>query len=95
MTADVLTLPAIDRCFSGAVPAVLCTASADGVPNITYITKAHLVDDERIALSNQFMSKTARNLATNPRGSLLLIDPLLAAVWVRRNGSMASDRLAA
>ena len=51
------------------------TASADGVPNITYISKAHRVDDERIALSNQFMSKTARNLAGNPRASLLLIDP--------------------
>ena len=70
-----LDLDAIDRCFAGAIPAVLATASADGVPNITYISKAHRVDDERIALSNQFMSKTARNLAGNPRASLLLIDP--------------------
>jgi adenylate cyclase len=33
------------------------------------------VDGERVALSNQFMSKTARNLDRNPRASLLLIDP--------------------
>ena len=63
-------------CFEGAIPAVLSTASADGIPNVTYISKAHQVDDERVALSNQFMSKTARNLAVNPRASLLLIEPL-------------------
>ena len=70
-----LDLDALERCFAGAVPAVLATASADGTPNVTYISKAHRVDHERVALSNQFMSKTARNLAGNPRASLLLIDP--------------------
>ena len=66
----------IERCFGGAIPAVLATASADGIPNVTYISRAHRVDDERIALSNQFMSKTARNLAANPRASLMLMDPV-------------------
>lgn len=73
---DQIPLESIEACFSGVVPAVLATASADGVPNVTYITKAHRVDGERVALSNQFMSKTARNLAVNPRASLILIDPL-------------------
>ena len=40
------------------------------------MSQAHRVDHERIALSNQFMSKTARNLASNPRPSLLLVDPV-------------------
>ena len=71
-----LTLPDIERCFGGAIPAVLATASADGLPNVTYISRAHRVDDERVALSNQFMSKTSRNLADNPRASLLLMDPV-------------------
>jgi predicted pyridoxine 5'-phosphate oxidase superfamily flavin-nucleotide-binding protein len=66
----------IERCFGGAIPAVLATASAEGVVNVTYISRAHQVDDERVALSNQFMSKTSRNLASNPRASLLLMDPL-------------------
>jgi adenylate cyclase len=74
--SDVRSLGEIERCFGGAIPAVLATASADGVPNVTYISRAHRVDDERIALSNQFMSKTARNLAVNPRASLLLMDPV-------------------
>jgi len=43
------------------------TASADGIPNVTYLSRAHKVDDERIAISNQFMSKTSQNLAANPR----------------------------
>ena len=68
-------LDAIERCFGGAIPAILATASADGVPNIMYLSRAHKVDNERIALSNQFMSKTARNLAANPRADLLLCDP--------------------
>jgi adenylate cyclase len=71
-----VNLDEIERCFGGAIPAVLATASADGVPNITFISRAHKVDDERVALSNQFMSKTARNLAENPRADVLLIDPV-------------------
>lgn len=71
-----LAIDDIRACFEGAVPAVLCTASADGTPNVTYVSRAHQVDDERIAVSNQFLSKTARNIAANPRASLLLIDPL-------------------
>jgi adenylate cyclase len=78
MTTDAardLTLEDMARCFEGAVPAVIATASADGTPNITYLSRVQRVDDERVALSNQFFSKTARNLAENPRASLLLIDP--------------------
>ncbi len=62
-------------CFEGAVPAIVATASADGVPNITYLSRVRMVDGERVALSNQFFSKTARNLAENPRASLLIVDP--------------------
>jgi adenylate cyclase len=69
------TLADLARCFEGAVPAVIATAAADGTPNVTYLSKVRMVDEERIALSNQFFSKTARNLAENPRASVLVIDP--------------------
>jgi len=72
---ETLTLADLDSCFEGAIPAVIVTASADGVPNVTYLSKAHVVDAERVALSNQFLSKSARNLAEDPRASLLLVDP--------------------
>jgi adenylate cyclase len=69
------TLRQLALCFEGAVPAVIATAAADGTPNVTYLSRVQRVDDERIALSNQFFSKTVRNLAENPRASVLLVDP--------------------
>jgi predicted pyridoxine 5'-phosphate oxidase superfamily flavin-nucleotide-binding protein len=69
-------LRALTPCFEGAVPAVVATANADGVPNVTYLSRVRCVDNERIALSNQFFSKTARNLAENPRASILIINPI-------------------
>lgn len=68
-------LEVLSRCFEGAIPAVIATAAADGTPNVTYLSRVRLVDEDRIALSNQFFSKTARNLAENPRASVLLVDP--------------------
>ena len=89
-------LTELRTCFEGVVPAVIATAAADGTPNVTYLSRVHVVDDERIALSNQFFSKTSRNLAENPRASLLLIDPRtydeyrLAVVYERteRHGAL-------
>jgi GAF domain/Pyridoxamine 5'-phosphate oxidase len=75
MTDDV-TMRDLQRCFDGRVPAVIATSSAIGVPNVTYLSAVHPVDDDRVALSNQFMSKTSRNLAENPLASLVLLDPL-------------------
>ncbi|HSP03920.1 MAG TPA: GAF domain-containing protein [Acidimicrobiales bacterium] len=70
-----LTLRDLAPCFEGAIPSVIATASADGVPNVTYLSKVRMVDDERVALSNQFFSKTARNLVENPQADVLIIDP--------------------
>jgi hypothetical protein len=70
-----LTVADIALCFEGAVPAAIATAAADGTPNVTYLSRVRRVDDERVALSNQFFSKTVANLAENPRASVLMIDP--------------------
>ena len=75
MTGEPRTLADLAACFEGAIPAVIATASADGVPNVTYLSKVRMVDPERVALSNQFFSKTAKNLVANPRASVLVIDP--------------------
>jgi adenylate cyclase len=68
-----LTLDDLHNCFTGLIPAQLATASANGVPNSTYVSRAHPVDHERVAISNQFLSKSSRNVAENPQASLLLI----------------------
>jgi predicted pyridoxine 5'-phosphate oxidase superfamily flavin-nucleotide-binding protein len=70
-----LTLRDIAACFEGLVPAEIATASADGVPNVTHLSRVHMLDDERVALSNQFFSKTTRNLAENPLACVMVIDP--------------------
>jgi adenylate cyclase len=71
-----LRLSDISQCFEGLIPAEIATASADGVPNVTHLSRVHMLDDERIVLSNQFFSKTVRNLAENPRACVVVIDPL-------------------
>jgi adenylate cyclase len=71
-----MSLRDLHLCFEGAVPAVIATASSDGTPNVTYLSRVRVVDDFRIAVSNQFFSKTTRNLTENPRASILVIDPV-------------------
>lgn len=68
-------LDQLERCFSGAIPAVIATRAGDGTPNVTYLSRVHQIDHERVALSNQFFSKTARNLAEHPRASAIVVDP--------------------
>jgi adenylate cyclase len=70
------SLTDLKLCFEGVIPAVVATTAADGTPNVTYLSKVRMVDEERVALSNQFFSKTSRNLAEIPRASLLLVDPV-------------------
>ena len=64
------------RCFQGVVPSILATADPEGVPNVTYISQVHHVDDRHVALSRQFFNKTTRNLDANPRAAVELCDPV-------------------
>jgi len=61
--------------FEGVIPSSVATASADGTPNITYISVARFLDDERIAISNQFFGKTTSNLDVNPFLAVRVVDP--------------------
>ena len=67
-------LRSMQGCFDGAVPPLIATCSTDGVPHATYLSQLTLVDDDHVALSNQFWSKTTANLADNPRASVLVTD---------------------
>lgn len=71
-----VTLADIASCFEGIIPAEIATASADGWPNVTHLSRVHMVDNDHVALSNQFFSKTTSNLAENPQACVVVVDPL-------------------
>jgi len=70
-----IPLADIDDCFQGIVPSAIASSSPEGVPNVTELSIVYRVDDEHVALSRQFFSKTIANLQANPRASLMLIEP--------------------
>jgi hypothetical protein len=82
MAAKPALLPnEIKVAMQGAVPAHICSCSLDGVPNTTLISQVYYVDERHIALSNQFFSKTARNVRENPVVAILLTEPESFNEW--------------
>lgn len=69
-----VTLRDLAPCFEGVIPSIIATAAADGMPNISYLSHVVRVDDEHVALSNQFFAKTAANIRANPYVTLILVD---------------------
>ncbi|MGM4915581.1 GAF domain-containing protein [Rhizobium sp. 768_B6_N1_8] len=70
-----ITLSDIASCFEGIYPSIIATRSADGMPNISYLSHILPVDLERIAISNQFFAKTAANIRSDPHVTFLVVDP--------------------
>jgi len=75
----VIPLGHIRDSFEGVVPSVIATTDAEGLPNISYLSHVHLVDDNHVALSNQFLSKTAINVAANGLATVMVVDGLTGA----------------
>ena len=50
--------------------AVFATASLEGVSNIVPIHSKHLISNNKVLISNQFMNKTKNNILSNPYGLL-------------------------
>ncbi len=69
-----IALREMEACFEGVIPSIVATCGADGAPNISYLSHVVQVDAEHVALSNQFFSKTARNIRENPHAALLVVD---------------------
>jgi adenylate cyclase len=63
-------------CFQGIIPSLLSTCDAAGEPNCTYLSHVYYVDEHHVALSCQFFNKTKRNVAENPRATVVLHDPV-------------------
>ncbi len=52
--------------LQGIVPATIITTTKELMPNASIISQVFPVDDTHVAISNQFFSKTFRNLQENP-----------------------------
>lgn len=76
-----VALADIRACFEGAIPAVVATCGAEGVPNVAYISQVYYVDERHVALSFQFFNKTRQNILANPFATLLLIHPHTAQFY--------------
>lgn len=77
MTPDLETIRAS---LDGAIPAVMATCSAEGVPNVSYLSDVLKIDGQHIALSYQFFNKTRQNVLANPHARLIVVDPQTAAI---------------
>ena len=70
------------ECFEGIVPSVVVTAARDGTPNVSYISHVFYIDEDHVALSNQFMSKMVRNVRENPRLQVVVVNARTGAQLV-------------
>jgi adenylate cyclase len=70
-----VTLENIAACFEGIIPASICTCSADGTPNITYLSVVHRIDSHHVGLSYQFFNKTRENMLHNPFVQVVVVSP--------------------
>lgn len=73
--ADVLSLRAVRRMLEGVIPPALATASADGVPHVSYLSQAEYVDDQHVALTFQFFNRTRENVLATGRAAISVEDP--------------------
>lgn len=85
-----LRLSDLSACFEGVIPSIIATASADGMPNISYLSHVVRIDEEHVALSNQFFAKTAANVRANPKVTLVLVDGFTGDQFLLDIGFMRS-----
>lgn len=85
-------LSELSRCFQGIAPSVIATSDSHGVPNVTYLSQVHYVDDRHVALSCQFFNKTRRNLDENPVACVEVLDPLTFQTYRLRLRFLRSEK---
>ncbi len=71
-----IPLSRLHRCLQGVTPSQIVTCDRAGIPNTTYLSQVHYVDERHVALSCQFFNKTRRNVEENPYACVNLLDAL-------------------
>ncbi|MBO9596610.1 MAG: response regulator transcription factor [Cohnella sp.] len=67
--------------FEGALPSCIVTNSALGIPNIANLTRVWHHESDVVAVANQLLNKTYRNLMENPMALLKIINPYDRVHW--------------
>lgn len=67
-------LATIRDCFEGVIPSIVATLDGDGTPNVSYLSQVYFVDDDHVALSNQFFSKTVANVKATGRAAVVVVN---------------------
>ncbi len=72
---NAVRLDLIRESLEGTIPGIVATCSADGTPNVAYLSQTEYVDERNIALSYQFFNTTRRNVLENPHARLIITHP--------------------
>ncbi|QEN07589.1 pyridoxamine 5'-phosphate oxidase [Oceanispirochaeta crateris] len=64
----------VQEAIKKTLPYNIATASADGVPNLIYITYLKILDDETVVIADNKFDKTRKNLNSNPFISFTVLD---------------------
>jgi predicted pyridoxine 5'-phosphate oxidase superfamily flavin-nucleotide-binding protein len=67
--------------LQGALPSAFATVDEQGIPNVSYISQVYYVDENHVALSNQFFNKSMRNIKSNSIGTVNVIKPDSLKSW--------------
>jgi hypothetical protein len=67
--------------LNGVIPSSMATCSKDGVPNVGIISQVFYVNEEQVAISHQFFSKTSQNLQENPKAHIQVMEPADGTPW--------------
>ena len=67
--------------MQGIIPSTIVTCSKDGTPNTAYVSQVYYVDGDHVAVSNQFFSKSIRNINENPQACVSIVSPENAQMW--------------
>ncbi len=62
--------------LQGVMPSVIVTCSKAGIPNASGVSQVYYVDEDHVAISNQFLNKTIKNIAENPLMSVIITCPV-------------------
>jgi len=67
--------------LQGALPSALATVDEYGTVNVSYISQVYYVDENHVAVSNQFFNKSMHNLKTTGVGTVNVIRPDSMRSW--------------